>query len=80
MLCCLAALAALSPIGGWLIARRGAAAGAVCCQQDSWKPAALLATGVGAACVAGYLLMSTSPQTFRPICSVLLSPAAWPRF
>jgi len=77
MLCCLAALAALSPIGAWFIARREAA---VCGGQDRWKWAALLATGVGAACVSGYLLMSASPQTFGSICSVVPSPAAWPRF
>ena len=81
MLCCLIGLASLSPAGAWIVARYTAGAGETCRHRDTLISAALLAAGVGAACVAGYLLMSASPDPFRPICNVLMPvPHAWPRF
>jgi len=80
VLCCLIGLAALSPVGAWMIARRKAASGWVCRQQDMWVSAAVLAAGMGMAGVAGYLLMAASPESFGPICRVLMTtPPAWPR-
>ena len=81
MLCCLIGLASLSPAGAWIVARYTAGAGETCRHRDTLISAALLAAGVGAASVAGYLLMSASPEPFRPICNVLMPvPHAWPRF
>lgn len=81
VLCCIIGMAALSPVGAWLIARRRAALGAACCVQDGRRSTAVLVASVGAAGVAGYLLMASSPATFQPICKAIMSaPAGWPRF
>lgn len=81
MLCCLIGLATLSPVGAWIVARRQAVAGEAGCQRDRLISAGFAVAGVSVACVAGYLLMAASPETFRPICNVIMpSSRAWPRF